>query len=184
MLKKCKDSLFLVKEGLKFWLILQVGHIPSQVIRRLIYRHWLGATIGKNSVVYGGAEIRSPRNLVIGRNTSIGHHAILDARNGIRIGDNVNFSTGVWIWTEQHDPQDPDFTTKQAGVEIGDYAWISCRTVLLPGVKIGKGAVVAAGAVVVRDVPDYAIVGGVPAKVIGERSQDLRYTLQGYMPFI
>lgn len=184
MIKKCKDRLFLIKEGLKFWLTLQVGHIPSQVIRLAIYRNLLGIAIGKDSVVYGGAEIRSPRNLVIGRNTSIGHHAILDARNGIRIGDNVNFSTGVWIWTEQHDPQDPDFATKKGGVEIGDYAWVSCRTVLLPGVKIGKGAVVAAGAVVVRDVPDYAIVGGVPAKVIGYRTRDLRYDLRGYLPFI
>jgi len=62
-------------------------------------------------------------------------------------------------------------------VVVGDYVWIGARATILPGVTIGRGAVVAAGALVSRDVPPYAVVGGVPAKVIGERARDLRYTL-------
>jgi acetyltransferase-like isoleucine patch superfamily enzyme len=89
----------------------------------------------------------------------------------------------VWIWTLEHDPQSPAFATTGGPVVIEDYAWVSCRTVILPNVRIGRGAVVAAGAVVTRDVPDYAIVGGVPAKVIGERSRDLNYELSWYQPF-
>ncbi|MBN2145988.1 MAG: acyltransferase [Anaerolineales bacterium] len=119
----------------------------------------------------------------IGKNTSIGHHAILDGRNGLTIGENVNLSTGVWIWTLQHDPQSPDFATQGGPVVIEDYAWVSCRAIILPGVKVGRGAVVAAGAVVTKDVPSYAIVGGVPAKVISQRTQDLRYQLSWYQPF-
>jgi len=83
----------------------------------------------------------------------------------------------------QHNVNDPDFRGESAPVIIGDYAWISCRTVLLPGVRIGEGAVVAAGAVVTKDVEPYAIVGGVPAKNIGERSQGLRYRLNSGMHF-
>ena len=59
----------------------------------------------------------------------------------------------------------------RGGVFIDDYAWICCRSVILPGIKIGKGAIVASGAVVTKDVPPYAIVGGIPAKVIGWREK-------------
>ncbi|MBN1556261.1 MAG: acyltransferase [Phycisphaerae bacterium] len=173
-----------IKEGFKFLLLNSTGKIPSHAIRLFIYKHLFKARIGNKAVIYGGAEIRSPENLVIGERSIIGNSAKLDARAGIEIGKNVNFSTGVWIWTMQHDPQDPDFGVKQGKVTIKDYAWVSCRTIILPGVTIGEGAVVAAGAVVTKNVPDYAFVGGVPAKVIGERNRDLRYQLGDYLPFI
>jgi acetyltransferase-like isoleucine patch superfamily enzyme len=135
-------------------------------------------------VFYGGIEIKKPQNLIIGDYSIIGSASILDARIGITIGKNVNLSKGVWIWSLQHDPQDPLFADNGGVVTIKDYAWISSRTTILPGVTIGKGAVVATGAVVTKDVPDYTIVGGVPAKVIGTRNQDLRYQLGRYIPFI
>jgi acetyltransferase-like isoleucine patch superfamily enzyme len=61
------------------------------------------------------------------------------------------------------------FFARTQTVEIGDYVFIGPRAIILPGVKIGRGAVIAAGAVVTKDVPDFTIVGGVPAKAIGER---------------
>ncbi|MFC6639871.1 acyltransferase [Sulfitobacter sediminilitoris] len=64
-----------------------------------------------------------------------------------------------------------------------DYAWISCRVTILPNVRIGRGAVVAAGAVVTKDVPQFAIVAGVPAVVIGERERNLKYQLDFHKPF-
>ena len=90
---------------------------------------------------------------------------------------------GVWIWTMEHDPQDSYYGVKGGAVTIEDYAWISCRVVILPGVTIGKGAVVAAGAVVTKDVAPYTIVGGVPAKKIGTRTKDLRYQLRFHKAF-
>ncbi len=90
---------------------------------------------------------------------------------------------GVWIWTMEHDPQDPYYRGTGGPVNIHDYAWISCRVVILPDVTIGKGAVVAAGAVVTKDVAPYAIVGGVPAKTIGKRTEDLRYQLGFHKAF-
>lgn len=173
-----------IKQGLRFLLTNCTGKIPSQTIRQFIYKNVFNVKIGKKAVIYGRAEIRSPENLSIGDYSIIGHDAVLDARAGLEIGKNVNFSSGVWIWTMQHDPQDPNFGVKQGKVTIKDYAWVSCRTVILPGVTIGQGAVVAAGAVVTKDVPDYAIVGGIPAKVIGQRNRDLQYQLGDYLPFI
>jgi len=108
---------------------------------------------------------------------------MFDARRSIIIGNNVSLSMGVWIWTLEHDPQDPLYGIKGGPVVIEDYAWISCRTVILPGVTIGEGAVVAAGSVVTKDVPPFAIVGGVPARVIGKRTRDLRYTLNFHKSF-
>ncbi len=102
-------------------------------------------------------------------NNSIGKNVVLDARKGLVINEGVTIASQVIIWTLHHDYNDPDFATEGEKVEIGDYAWICSRVVILPGVKIGKGAIVASGAIVTKNVPDYAIVGGVPAKIIGER---------------
>lgn len=159
------------------------GHVPSQSIRHALYRRIYGLRIGTGSVVYHGCEFRSPQTIRIGAWTSIGDHCILDGRGDLTIGDSVNFSTGVWIWTSEHVVNARDFSATSAPVVIEDYAWVSCRAVILPGVTVGRGAVVAAGAVVTKSVPPFAIVGGVPAKVIGERSRDLDYKLTSCVRF-
>ena len=145
-----------------------------------------GMKLGRRSIIYGGAEVRHARMITIGDGSIVGNGAILDGRLGITIGRNVNFSTGVWIWTVQHDYRSPDFGDQGGAVTIGDYAWISCPAVILPGVSIGEGAVVAAGAIVTKDVPPYAVVGGVPARILGERPRGLHYDLSAgqYIHFL
>jgi len=169
--------------GVKFLLILSAGHIPSHLVRSSVYRIF-GMKIGNNSYIYGKAEIRSPHLVTIGKNTMIGHDVILDGRGGLDIGNHVNMSSGVWIWTAEHDPCDADFRTKTERVVIEDYSWLSCRSVILPGVKIGYGSVVCAGAVVTKNTEPYSIVAGVPAKKIGERMKELNYSLGEPTPFI
>ena len=161
--------------------IVYTGTIPSHAIRNFIYRNVYKMQMASNVVIYGRGEFRAPNNIIIGRGSIIGDQAVLDARNGIELGENVNFSTGVWIWTEQHDYNCPQFscTDKGGKVIIGDRAWLSCRSIVLPGVTIGEGAVIAAGAVVTQDVPPYTIYGGVPAKKIGERNRNLEYVFDG-----
>ena len=105
-------------EGLSFLIIKITGKIPSQIIRKFLYRFLFGIRMGKDVVIYGGVEIRNPRQLKIGENSIIGHRSILDARRGLTIGKNVNLSTGVWIWTLEHDYQDPHFGTKGGEVLI------------------------------------------------------------------
>lgn len=172
------------KLGMNMWVMYMIGRLPGHRIRRFLYKWMLNFVFPGSSVIYGGAEIRNPAGLIIGERTIVGHRAILDARNGLDIGNNVNISTGVWIWTRQHDPQDPDFKEVGGKVVIGDYVWLSCRTIILPGVTIGKGCVVAAGAVVTKNTADWTIVGGVPASVIGNRNSNVNYKLEGYVPFV
>ncbi len=153
-----------------------ISWLPFHSLRRAILR-LMGAQIGKDVGLYRGFEVRSPWKLTISGSTLIGHNALLDARRGLTIGSNVNLSNEVMIWTLHHDYNDENFAEVGAPVVIGDYAWICSRAVILPGVTIGKGAVVAAGAVVTRDVEPYTVVGGVPAKVISKRNQRLTYNL-------
>ena len=171
------------RQDLRFLLLNHVGKVPSQRLRLGIYRRVFGLTVGESTAIYHGCEIRDPRRIRIGNFTSIGDRCILDGRGGLTIGNSVNFSTGVWVWTMQHTVEDPDFAIESAPVIIEDYAWISCRSVVLPGVRIGEGAVVAAGAVVTKNVEPYTIVGGVPAKKLGTRPRGLRYRMKDYVHF-
>lgn len=109
--------------------------------------------------------------------SSIGDHCFLDYRGSISIGKNVNISSQVIILTGDHDPQDKHFRYRSRPVIIEDYVWLSTRCIILPGVTIGKGAVVAAGAVVTKDVFPYTIVGGIPACKISDRNIDLDYNV-------
>lgn len=140
-----------------------IADIPSHHIRNFFYRHIYKVQMAPKVVIYSGAEIRNPTNLKIGKGSIIGDNAILDARAGIEIGQNVNFSSNVRIWTLQHDYRDPDFacTPEHYGpVKICDRAWIGPHTIILHDVTIGEGAVVGAGAVVTKDVPPYTLMGG------------------------
>lgn len=164
------------------YFIHKTKNIPSHRIRNYIYKNILSVTMQPNTVIYFNTEIRASWNLKIGNGSIIGDSCILDARNGISIGNNVNISSEVRIWTEQHDYQDPMFncnSTPDFQVTIKDYAWIGSNVIILPKVTIGKGAVIAAGSVVTKSVPDYTLVAGIPAKKIGERNHNLQYQFNG-----
>lgn len=181
ILKNCYHYYGNWMESIIRLIIAVLMHIPCHFIRKVILKYIFGMKIGKKVTIYYGAEIRDPWNILVGDGTIIGDHAILDGRKGIQIGKNVNFSTGVWIWTVQHDVNASDFgvTGKMGKVVIGDRAWLSNRTIILPKVIIGEAAVVAAGAVVTKNCEDFSIYGGVPAKKIGTRSKDLTYSFSG-----
>lgn len=101
-----------------------------------------------------------------GKNVFINHSAILSASGGIEFEDGVMCAPGIRIATINHDMTDRHITYTYGKVLIKENAWLGMNVTICPGVTIGKFAVVAAGAVVTKDVPDYAVVGGVPAKVI------------------
>ena len=171
-------------QGIFYLSLKALAQFPSQWFRKVVLR-LLGAQIDRSAVLYGGFEIRSPRKLKIGANSVIGHRAVLDARGGLTIGEKVNFSSEVMVWTAQHDYRSPTFDTDFEPVVIGDYVWLGPRCILLPGVTIGEGAVVAAGAVVSKNVEPYTVVGGVPAQKIADRPNKLTYDpAQGATPFV
>ena len=88
----------------------------------------------------------------------------MGGEGGITIGNNVNISSFTIMLGGWHDLDDPTFAAELRPMVIEDYAWIATRATIMAGVRIGRGAVVAAGAVVTRDVPPYAVMAGVPAK--------------------
>lgn len=167
--------------GLEWTSCQVVTWLPFHTLRRLLLRG-LGMRLSRGASVYRGVQVWAPRGIDVGERTSIGTDVILDGRGGISIGNDVNLSSEAAIWTMQHKINDPYFDAEVARVEIGDRAWVSFRAVILPGVTIGEGAVVAANAVVTRDVEPFAIVAGTPARQIGTRSRDLRYTLPAPPP--
>ncbi|WP_253376461.1 DapH/DapD/GlmU-related protein [Okibacterium sp. HSC-33S16] len=156
--------------------IALIGRTPIHRLRVAVIRAF-GADVSNTAVLYHGFQIRAARRLRIGPNTSVGDGAILDARGGLTIGANVNFSTGVQIWTAQHSWQSADFDYEENAVTIGDHVWIGPRVTVLPGAVVGEGAVVAAGAVVKGNIAPFTLVGGVPARKLGDRPRDLRYTV-------
>lgn len=154
-----------------------VGYVPFHHVRRFFYRAG-GMIIGEGSTIHTCARFYNTANIVIGKDTIIGERAVLDGRDTLRIGDHVDFASEVMVYNCQHDIHDPEFKAVPQAVIIEDYVFVGPRAIILPGVTIGKGAVVAAGAVVTKDVAPYEIVGGVPAKVIGERKEkELHYRL-------
>ncbi len=169
--------------GMQLLAAFIVGRLPAHAVRLAFYRHILRIQIGRNTSVHWRAVFRGPEGVQIGSNTIVGNDVFLDGRRCIRIGSNVNVGGHVFIHTMEVDPQDQLFAATGGPVEICDYAYIASHVVILPGVRIGRGAVVAAGAVVVADVQDYEIVGGVPARRIGVRSSDLNYVLKYHHPF-
>ncbi|MEK7101477.1 MAG: acyltransferase [Patescibacteria group bacterium] len=122
-----------------------------------------------DGVLHMWARFYDPSNIEIGSDSIVGDHAFLDGRAKLKIGDHVDIASEVMIYNSEHNVSAEDFSARIEPVEIGDYVFIGPRAIIMPGIKIGKGAIVAAGAVVTHDIPEFAIVGGVPAKVIGVR---------------
>ncbi len=154
-----------------------VGHIPSHHMRRACYRI-LGMQIGQGSSIHMGLILYNPSGITIGQDTIVGERCTLDGRAKLTIGDHVDIASEVMIYNSEHDVNDPKFGAIVAPVTIEDYVFIGPRAIILPGVTIGRGAIVGAGAVVTKDVPPLTILGGVPAKPIGERKlKDPSYRL-------
>ncbi len=146
----------------------------SNVLRMAIYR-WLGLQAAEGAIVWCGNRINHADRIRIGRNSILGPGNVLLSQGGIEIGENVNISGYSYIISQEHDVTIPQFRTTLAPVRIEDFAWLATNVTILPGVTIGRGAVVSAGAVVTKDVPACIIVGGVPARKIGERRDDFQY---------
>jgi len=161
----------------KLMLLRWAGYIPFHSCRKCIYR-LAGMKIGRGSKIHMWANFFQPKNIKIGEGSIIGDHIFLDGRSKLTIGNQVDIASEVLIYNSEHDVEAEDFSAREEPVEIGDYVFIGPRAIILPGVTIGKGAIVAAGAVVSSNVPDFTIVGGVPAKIIGERkNKSLKYKL-------
>lgn len=148
-----------------------INKVPINLVRKFFLK-LLGAKLSSNCVIFRRCEIIKPLNLIVGNSSSIGWFCFLDARGGIRIGNNVTVASYCKLVTAKHDIEDPLFKSSVSPIIIDDYAWICIGATILGGVKIGRGAVVMAGAVVTKDVPPMTVVGGVPAKFVKKRNNE------------
>jgi maltose O-acetyltransferase len=162
-------------DGLLFLCNRIVGHVPSHAFRKFFYRSAMKIEIGEKSFIFSRAHFDTRGGFRMGSHSTINEECRLDNRGGITIGDNVSISAQVCILTADHDPGSPTFAGRERAVRIEDYAFIGTRAMILPGTIIGRGAVVAAGAVVTKEVAPLAIVAGSPAKEIGRRDPALDY---------
>jgi acetyltransferase-like isoleucine patch superfamily enzyme len=151
-----------------------VTHIPARWVR-LRYLRMMGARIGDHSTLFRGCRILAPQRLVVGQRCAIAWAVVLDARGGLTFEDDVVVASDCQFITAEHDISRPDFADVYAPIVVGRWAWIGTRAMVFKGVTVGEGGVIAGGAVAVRDVPPYTVVGGVPAKPIGKRATDLDY---------
>ncbi|MNK00941.1 Maltose O-acetyltransferase [compost metagenome] len=130
---------------------------------------------GKNVNVEKNADFGTGADIIIGDNSGLGINC--NIRGPLKIGDNVMMGPNVRIITSTHVFDRIDIPMRlqggyKKGVVIGDDVWIGANVIILPGIKVGNGAIIAAGAIVTKIVPDYAIVGGNPAKIIRFRNGD------------
>lgn len=138
--------------------------------------------VGKRSSILLYCEVRNAKNVQIGDNCQINQKILLDGRGGkIVIGNCVDLAQETNIWTLEHDVDSDSYNSIGADVVIEDYVWIASRVTILPGVTIGRGAVVASNSVVTKNVDAMSIVAGIPAKKIGERKSKLQYQFE-YKP--
>jgi acetyltransferase-like isoleucine patch superfamily enzyme len=158
---------------------------PFHFVRINVLKILLGVNIGRDTSVNYGVFITGSEyacRITIGSNSVINRFVYLDGRFSLTIGDNVNISHYVKIHTLTHDVNSEFFVGKPGDVVIEDDVWLGVGAIILPGVTIGRGAVVGAGSVVAKNVPEYAIVFGVPAQIIKHRSRNLNYKTK-YFPY-
>jgi acetyltransferase-like isoleucine patch superfamily enzyme len=152
-------------------------HAPIMVLREGFLKVWLGS-FGVSSGVQRGCRFLNGRKVYLGPRNVINFGCLFDGRRyRIVTGCDVSIGPEAAILTLGHDPRSVCFADEGGDVVIGDRVWIGFRAVILPGVTIGEGAVVAASAVVTKDVERFTIVAGNPARPIGERPQNLEYRL-------
>ena len=113
--------------------------------------------------------------ITIGDNVVINRRCYLDGRNGIEIHDNISISPEVYVVSMEHNPDSPTFAVTGGKVVIEDNVWIGARVIVRPGVTIKEGAVIGTGAVVTKDINEYRIAVGVPAREIRDRNRSLEY---------
>jgi acetyltransferase-like isoleucine patch superfamily enzyme len=153
-------------------------NIPLHWLRNLLIKVNV-SKLGSNCSILRSIEIRVGKNVQIGDNCVINKSVLLDGRGGkLIIGNNVDIGQETNIWTLEHDVNDDYHQSSGADVIIEDFVWIASRVTILPGVTIGKGAILACNSVVTKNVGSMQIVGGIPAKQIGIRKSNLKYILR------
>lgn len=147
-------------------LCFKINHtLPGSDEYNALVKELFGENIGEGSFVQAPVRVNMAECVKIGKNVAIMYNVLMMSRGGITIEDNAMIAANVQLISNNHDPYDrPVLLCKP--VAIRENAWVGAGATILPGVTVGKNAIVAAGSIVTKDVPDYAVVAGNPAKVV------------------
>lgn len=154
-----------------------VMHLPLSCIRNL-YAKIIFKEFGKGSQLARHVHLIAPYRISIGKNVFINRNVTLDGRSNLTIGDNTDIGEYCSIWTLQHDIDSPTHATVGKPTIVESHCWIAPRSIILPGVKVGRGGVIATNSVVTKDTEECVLVAGAPAKTIRRRQNDLNYELR------
>lgn len=150
--------------------------LPFGVGKRLrgLWFKRVARQFGPDAWIGQGTFVNGPENLSIGRSSSVARGSTLDARGGLTIGDDSMIGFECVLVSHTHESARLDVPMRAQGmysapIHVGDDVWIGARSIVLPGVTVGDGAIVGAGSVVTRDVPAFAVVAGVPARMLRDR---------------
>jgi acetyltransferase-like isoleucine patch superfamily enzyme len=165
----------LVYYAFNYWLT----YLPVHCLRVFYLRRLMRIRVGRGSFIHMGCVFYE--RVSIGRNSVIGRSCHL--LGNITIKDNVSITAQSYIFSSSHYKDSPTFEAYTRPVIIEDYAWLGARAMVLPGVTIGRGSVLGANSTATKDIPEFSVYVGSPAKQIGVRSRHLTYTL-AYSPFL
>jgi maltose O-acetyltransferase len=184
-IKKKYKKIIKIFTALQFYLFNSyLTNFPSHKLRLFYLRRILNIKIGINTSINMGCFFAG-NNISFGNNTVLARECYLDGRtsNGfIEIGNNVSIAPNTFILSMTHVVNSAKFEAVSKKVVIDDFAWLGTRSLVLPGVHIGKGAVLGAASTATKSIPDFTISVGSPAKFIGKRNDELAYTLN-YFPY-
>lgn len=163
-----------IRREISEWFRALLRAVPGELgcwLRRWAYGF---AAAGAATRVLSNVIVYSPEQLTLGNDVGIAVGCQLNARGGITIGNDVRIGPGTLLWTQNHRFSDAETPISQQGYDrapivIEDDVWIAAGCIILPGVTLGRGCVVAAGAVVTKSTEPMSIVAGVPARAIGRR---------------
>jgi maltose O-acetyltransferase len=168
--------------GFKFYLLNHIiSHVPLEIFRNFTYIKIYKYKIHSKAAIHINVKFFG-KTISIGENSVLNSETLIDGRGGCIIGNNVSISRKTTILTMGHDYNNSSFNLKGGLVTIMDDVWIGYDSLILPGVTVGRGAVIAAKSVVTKDIPDYAVVAGNPAKIINTRKIQ-SYNSVYYSPF-
>ena len=160
-----------------------INNVPSRRIRKYLLKKFL-ASFGIRNGVQMNCKFINGKDIYLGNHNAINFGCVFDARRiDIRLGNDVSIGPEALILSFGSGYKDREADNERKETFIDDYSYISYGSIILPGVKIGKGAVVGAGSVVFNDIKPYTIVSGNPARFIKRRNKTLDYRIN-YDPWL
>lgn len=161
-----------------------ISHLPFHFIRLWWYRRIMKIHVGQGSNIQLGVTFYGDaiHQISIGNHSVVHPRCVFNASAPIILGDRVHLAHAVEFYTTDHDPGSKDFGGHVEAIRLEDDVYIASRVTILRGVTLGKGCVVAAGAVVTKSVEPFTVVGGVPARFIKRRTDDAKNTCVGKPP--